>query len=170
MEAYRFQLETHRQQVRQGVERASLETRVVALSKAFHEVRTPLSAILSINETLVNESAGPLTDVQRELLEDTDESAQYLMTLINDILDCTKAEARMITLAPEAVALPELVDQCVDMVEPKAQKAFASVTARIDPNVREIVADPLRLKQILINFLSNAVKYNDTNGVVNVRV
>ena len=92
------------------------------------------------------------------------------MSLISDILDYAKAEAGKITLAPESVALPELVDQCIKMVESKAHQAEVTVTAQVEPDVREIVADPLRLKQILLNLLTNAVKFNEEGGFVKMQV
>jgi signal transduction histidine kinase len=133
-------------------------------------VRTPLTSILAINETLLSESAGPLNDVQKDFLKDVEEASQYLMSLVNDILDYAKAEAGMIEIAPETVALVELVEQCIGIVEPRAAEAHISVTAHVEPGLKEIRADPLRLKQILLNLLSNAVKFTEQDGSVNVRV
>ena len=130
----------------------------------------PLAAILAVNETLINESAGPLTDLQKDFLTDIDEAAQHLMNLVNDILDFAKAEAGMIELSKEPVALPELIQQCIAMVEPRAEKINVTVSAKIDSDVVEVVADPLRVKQILLNLLSNAVKFNEPSGMVNVLV
>jgi signal transduction histidine kinase len=67
------------------------------------------------------------------------------------------------------VALIELVEQCVAMIEPKAEQNRVSVTAQVSPEVKEVVADPLRLKQILLNLLTNAVKFNEEDGLVNVK-
>jgi cell cycle sensor histidine kinase DivJ len=68
------------------------------------------------------------------------------------------------------VAVPELVEQCIKMVESKAAKAEVTITAQMEPDVREIVADPLRLKQILINLLTNAVKFNEEGGFVKMQL
>lgn len=170
VEAYRFQTEEHRLQVQRQIEERAMATRAAALTSTSHEVRQPLSAILSITETLLDESAGPMTEMQREFIGDVDECAKHLMSLVNDILDYAKAEAGMIKLSHETVALPELVDQCVTMVEPKAEEAEVRVTAQLDPEVTEIVADPLRLKQILLNLLSNAVKFNEPGGLVKIQL
>jgi signal transduction histidine kinase len=92
------------------------------------------------------------------------------MELINDILDYAKAEAGMIKIAREVIALPELVNQTITIVTPKAEEKNMTVTAHVDPEVRELVADPLRLRQILLNLLNNAVKYNDPGGLVKLQV
>jgi len=170
VEAYRFQTEEHRLQMQREIDEKAMATRAAALTSTSHEVRQPLSAILALTETLIDESAGPLNELQREFVGDIDECAKHLMALVNDILDYAKAEAGMIKLAYETVALPELVDQCIAIVEPKAADAAVTVTAQMDAAVREIEADPLRLKQILLNLLSNAVKFNEEGGCVRIRV
>lgn len=170
VEAYRFQSEEHRLQVERQIEEKAMATRAAALTSTSHEVRQPLSAILSIAEMLLDESTGPMSEVQREFVGDIDECAKHLMSLVNDILDYAKAEAGMIKLTHETVALPELVHQCITMVEPKAAEAEVRVTAQLDPDVVEIVADPLRLKQILLNLLSNAVKFNEQGGMVKMQL
>ncbi|MEL6110070.1 MAG: ATP-binding protein [Planctomycetota bacterium] len=76
----------------------------------------------------------------------------------------------MIRLAPQPVALAELVDQCVSMVSVKAKEQDINVTAQVDGELSEVVADPLRLRQILLNLLSNAIKYNSQGGSVIVQI
>jgi signal transduction histidine kinase len=169
-EAYRVQKEDREREVRRAFEEKMVAMRAAALRSTSHEVRTPLGTIIAINETLLNGTAGSLTAIQKDFLKDIDDAAKHLMSLVNDILDYAKAEAGMIQLAPEPVALVELVDQCVTMVEPRAEKAGIHVTAHVASDVNEVVADPLRLKQILLNLLSNAIKYNERDGLVNVRV
>ncbi len=170
VEAYRFQTEEHRLRVRREIDEKAMATRAAALTSTSHEVRQPLSAILSITETLLDESAGPMNEVQRDFVSDVDECAKHLMALVNDILDYAKAEAGMIKLAPEAVALPELVEQCTKMIESRAAEAEVAITAQVDADVKEIVADPLRLRQILLNLLTNAVKFNERGGFVKMQV
>ena len=170
VEAYRFQTEEYRLQIQRRIEERAMATRAAALTSTSHEVRQPLTAILAISETLLDESAGPLTEVQHEFVGDIDECAKHLMDLINDILDYAKAEAGMIKLVPETVALPELIHQCITMIEPKATQTGITVTAQIDSDILEIEADPLRLKQILLNLASNAVKFNEPGGFVKMQV
>lgn len=170
VEAFRFQKEDQERQVRRAVEKKTIEMRAAALTSTSHEVRTPLSAILAVNETLLSGSAGSMNEIQMDFCADIQESALHLMNLVNDLLDYAKAEAGMIELTREPVALVELVDQCIAMVAPKAEKAHITITAKVEPELREIVADPLRLKQILLNLLSNAVKFNEPHGLVNVTI
>jgi signal transduction histidine kinase len=170
IEAYRLQSEEHRLQRQREIDERAMATRAAALTSTSHEVRQPLSAILALTETLLDESTGPLSGVQRDFLRDIDESAKYLMALVSDILDYAKAEAGMIKLVPETVALPGLIDQCISMVEPRAAQAGVVVTAQVEPGLREIVADPLRLKQILLNLLTNAIKFNGEDGFVKMLV
>lgn len=169
-EAYRFQVEQQRAKIRQVIEQRAIEIRAIALQRTSHEVRQPLSAIMAITETLLDGSIGEISSMQREFVEDIDDCAKHLMSLINDILDYAKAEAGMIKLVPEMVALPELIDQCITIVDPKAAETEISVTAQVEPDASEIVADPLRLKQIILNLLTNAVKFNEQGGFVKMHV
>jgi signal transduction histidine kinase len=170
VEAYRFQREDQNRQLRQIVEEKTVEMRAAALTSTSHEVRTPLSAILAINDTLLSGTAGEVTDIQKEFLQDMRLAADHLMGLVNDLLDYAKAEAGMIELVRERVALAELVDQCITMVEARSQEKKVELTANVEGNAIEVVADPMRLKQILLNLLANAVKFNEENGLVNVNV
>ncbi len=165
-----MQHEEKRRQLQNKVEEQLVAMRAEALRRTSHEVRTPLSTITAISETLLDGSTGELTGDQREFIGDIDEAAKHLLDLVNDILDYAKAEAGMIRIAPQPVALVELVDQCVSMVSPRAQEAEVTVTAQVDPALSEVIADPLRLRQILLNLLSNAIKYNNPGGSVIVRI
>ncbi len=168
--SYHMQREERQREIANKMEEKLVAMRAEALRRTSHEVRTPLSTITAISETLLDGSTGELTADQRDFVVDIDEAAQHLLALVNDILDYAKAEAGMIKLAPQPVALPELVDQCVTMVSPRAKAAGVSVTAQVDSELSEISADPLRLRQILLNLLSNAIKYNSTGGTVIVRI
>jgi signal transduction histidine kinase len=168
--SYEMQHEEKRRQVQNKIEEQLVAMRAEALRRTSHEVRTPLSTITAISETLLDGSTGDLNSDQREFISDIDEAATHLLDLVNDILDYAKAEAGMIRIAPQPVALVELVDQCVSMVSPRAQEAEITVTAQVDPTLNEVIADPLRLRQILLNLLSNAIKYNNPGGSVIVRI
>lgn len=168
--SYQVQREEKRRLLQNKIEEQLVAMRAEALRQTSHEVRTPLSTITAISETLLDGSTGELTGDQREFVEDIDEAAQHLLALVNDILDYAKAEAGMIRLAPQPVALTELVDQCVSMVGPRAKDSGVNVTAQVDPQLSEVTADPLRLRQILLNLLSNAIKYNSDGGNVIVRI
>ena len=115
--SYKMQHEEKRRQLQNKVEEQLVAMRAEALRRTSHEVRTPLSTITAISETLLDGSTGELTEDQREFIGDIDEAAKHLLDLVNDILDYAKAEAGMIRIAPQPVALVELVDQCVSMVD-----------------------------------------------------
>jgi signal transduction histidine kinase len=168
-EAIRLQKSAREAEIQRIFEKKLVAMRAAALRSTSHEVRTPLSTIMAINETLLNGSAGELNEIQRDFLNDTETAAKHLMSLVNDILDYAKAEAGMIKLSPESVALVELIDQCVAMVEPKALSARVEVTVNVASDVNEIIADPLRVKQVLLNLLTNAIKYTEPSGLVNIR-
>lgn len=168
--SYHMQRDEKKREIQNKIEEQLVAMRAEALRRTSHEVRTPLSTITAISETLLDGSTGELNDDQQEFISDIDEAAKHLLDLVNDILDYAKAEAGMIRIAPQPVALVELVDQCVTMVTPRAQEAGITVTAQVDPELNEVTADPLRLRQILLNLLSNAIKYNTEGGSVIVRI
>jgi signal transduction histidine kinase len=170
MASYKIQNEGKRRQLQNRIEEQLVAMRAEALRRTSHEVRTPLSTITAISETMLDGSTGELTQEQSEFIGDIDEAAHHLLALVNDILDYAKAEAGMIRIAPQPVALVELVDQCVSMVSSRAEEAGVAVTAQVDPSLNEVIADPLRLRQIVLNLLSNAIKFNSRNGNVIVRI
>ena len=168
--SYRMQRDEKQRVLRGKIEEQLVAMRAEALRQTSHEVRTPLSTITAISETLLDGSTGDLNTDQREFVQDIDEAAQHLLALVNDILDYAKAEAGMIRLAPQPVALTELLNQCVSMVGPRAKIAGVTVTAQVSQELSEVISDPLRLRQILLNLLSNAIKYNTEGGSVIVRI
>jgi PAS domain S-box-containing protein len=135
------------------------------LSSMSHELRSPLNAILGFAQLM--ESASPLpTDSQKENIDQILEAGWHLLKLINEILDLTVIESGKVSLSPESVSLAEVMSECQTMMEPQAQQRGISVTfPRFDKPVF-VRADRTRLKQIVINFLSNAIKYNKERGAV----
>jgi len=152
------------------LEKQAMATRAAALTATSHEVRTPITAILSITETLLDGAVGEMEPEQKEFIQDVDDCGRHLLMLINDILDYAKAQAGQIKLAPEIVELHNLIDQCVSITEATKKHPGLQLTTQLDSSVREVVADPLRLKQILLNLMSNAVKYSPDNSVVRVQL
>ena len=167
--AYQFDAEERRHRMDREIEEQTVATRAAALTCTSHEVRTPLAGILTITEMLLDESAGPLNETQREFVKDIDRCGEHLMSLVNDILDYAKAQAGKIQLVKETVALRELVDQCVSLVRTNAVENGVTISTQMDADAEEIEADPLRLKQVLINLLSNAVKYTPKDGLVRIQ-
>ena len=167
--AYVIEADERRLRLQREIDERSLAMRAAALTCTSHEVRTPLAGILSFTEMLLDESPGKLTDVQRDFITEIERCGQYLLTLVNDILDYAKVQAGQTKLATEIVALNELVEQCIAMVQPKAVKQQIKLAMQIDPAAGEIVADPIRLKQIILNLVSNAVKYSPAGGLVRIQ-
>ena len=167
---HRYEREEEQNRLRRFVEEKTVELRAKALHSTSHEVRTPLATITALSETLLDNSTGPLNEIQREFVKDIDDAAKHLLALVNDILDFAKAEAGMIQISPEPVAISGLVEQCINMASAKATQMNVQVSSKIDPSITEITADPLRLKQILLNMISNGIKYNKEDGAVNVHV
>ncbi|MDB5361952.1 MAG: hypothetical protein JWO51_3249 [Rhodospirillales bacterium] len=135
------------------------------LANMSHELRTPLNAIIGFSEVLLEEYMGPLPPKQREYLTDIHQSGQHLLTLINQLLDLSKAEAGKLDLSEEVIDLKELVDTCLALMRADADKAGVTVESRL-PYAISMSVDPLRIKQCLLNVLSNAVKFTPAGGTV----
>jgi signal transduction histidine kinase/ActR/RegA family two-component response regulator len=135
------------------------------LSRMSHELRTPLNAILGFAQLL---AADDLTPEQRDATKQILRGGRHLLDLINEVLDITRIEAGNFQISPEAVAVGDLVDEVVELTRPLAEKAQIVVT--VDGTCVDdfVLADVQRLKQVLLNLLGNAVKYNRLGGTVAV--
>ena len=137
------------------------------LSGMSHELRTPLNAILGFAQLLESGSPAP-TVSQKRNLDQILKAGWYLLELINEILDLALIESGQLSLSREPVSLPEVILECQTMIEPQAQKRGIGMTfPRFDAPCF-INADRTRIKQVLINLLFNAIKYNKPNGAVTV--
>ncbi|MFN8726390.1 MAG: PAS-domain containing protein [Rhodospirillales bacterium] len=137
------------------------------LANMSHELRTPLNAIIGFSEIMTDRLFGPLGDARyEEYARDIRESGRHLLTLINDILDLSKIEARQATLREEQVSLAEVVDACVRLVDDRAQRGNLSLAIADFDEFPPIWADRVKLKQILLNLLSNAIKFTPAGGSV----
>ena len=134
-----------------------------------HELRTPLNAIIGFSEVLGGEMFGSLGNERyREYAHDIHGAGRHLLALINDILDLSKAEAGKFDLHCEEVAPEALIAECLKLMRGRAVNAGLSLSQdRKDP-FPGLVADRLRLKQILLNLLSNAVKFTPPGGTIRV--
>ena len=137
------------------------------LSSMSHELRSPLNAILGFAQLLDTESPPP-TPAQKASIDQILKAGWYLLKLINEILDLAVIESGKLTLSVEPVSLAEVMLECQAMVEPQGQNRGIRMTFPRFDQARFVLADRVRLKQILINLLSNAVKYNRTGGTVTV--
>jgi signal transduction histidine kinase len=139
------------------------------LANMSHELRTPLNAIMGFSDIIHQGMAGPVTERQKEFLNDISESGMHLLTLITDILDLSKIEAGKTELEPETFSVKELIDVSLIMFKEKALKHHIKVAAEIDDTVTDITADKRKLKQVMVNLLSNAFKFTSDGGAVLVQ-
>jgi two-component system cell cycle sensor histidine kinase PleC len=139
------------------------------LANMSHELRTPLNAIIGFSEIMESGMFGPLgAEKYQEYCSDIRDSGQYLLDVINDILDMSKIEAGRIRLDFEDLELNSLLNESMRVVSSKAQEKQLEVSAKISPELT-LRADRRALKQIVLNLLSNAVKFTPGGGRVTVR-
>ena len=137
------------------------------LSAMSHELRTPLNAILGFAQ-LMESSSPPPTSAQKRDLEQILKAGWYLLELINEVLDLALIESGKVTLSEEPVSLIEVMLECRTMIEPQARKRNISMTFPRFEVGYFVKADRTRVKQVLINLLFNAIKYNKPGGTVAV--
>jgi two-component system, sensor histidine kinase and response regulator len=139
------------------------------LSHMSHELRTPLNGIIGFAEFLVDGKPGTLNSKQKEYLEDILNSGRHLLHLINDILDLAKVEAGKMELSLERFALREALEEVCAGIMPTAKKKGIQIEADVAPELGEVTLDQQKFKQILFNLCSNAVKFTDEGGKVEIR-
>lgn len=139
------------------------------LANMSHELRTPLNGIIGFAEIMHDGRVGPVSDDHKEYLGDILGSAHHLLQLINDILDLSKIEAGKMEFSLQAINLQLIVDEVRENVRMLAASKRLTVRSEIDPQLGIIAADSRSLKQILYNYLSNAVKFTPQDGEVTIR-
>ena len=137
------------------------------LASMSHEIRTPLNGILPLLDIVLGTD---LTPVQREYLMTSNASAKELLRIVDDILDYSKAEAGKLDLESVSINIRELVDSVKRLLDKPAEAKGLATRAVVDADVRPVVrGDPMRVRQILTNLMSNAIKFTQRGGV-SVRV
>jgi signal transduction histidine kinase len=169
----------HEQEARRSAElarardeaQAANRTKSEFLANMSHELRTPLNAVIGFSEVMQAQIFGPLGDKRyAEYASDIHRSGTHLLEIINDILDLAKVEAGHLELRPDVVDIRQLFTACERLMHNKAEAAGVSLVVRPADDVSEIVADEIRLRQILLNLLSNAVKFTPRGGCVTLLV
>ena len=135
------------------------------LANMSHEFRTPLNAILGYTHMLLNGVSGAISDQQRKSLSRIDSNSRHLLALINDILDITRIEAGRMPLNLSTFDVPELVNEVMSELEPIIRRATLKVTAKMARNLRPLKSDRQKVKQVVLNLLSNALKFTPTGAV-----
>lgn len=139
------------------------------LAKMSHELRTPMNAILGFSQILKMDSEDNLTQIQKEQLGHILTAGKHLLDLISEILDLAKVESGGISLNLEPVNVITLIEEMKDIIQPIADGHGIRLSISMDPSINLTAwADQLRLRQILYNLISNAIKYNSTDGSVTV--
>lgn len=137
------------------------------LANMSHEIRTPLNGVIGISEIL---SDTQLTPTQRDYVDTIDTSSHLLLSLINDILDFSKIESGMLLISPHSASIRESIYDIASIVAPKAKEQKIALNVNISPNTpSRVMIDDHRLRQVLMNFMSNAVKFT-TEGAVTLSI
>jgi GAF domain-containing protein len=139
------------------------------LANMSHELRTPLNAIIGFSEVLYERMFGEINDKQAEYLSDILESGRHLLSLINDILDLSKIEAGRMELEPSEFDLPTAIENTLILIRERAQRRGITLGRTVDERLGMIRADERKLKQVLLNLLSNALKFTPEGGQIDVR-
>jgi PAS domain S-box-containing protein len=174
----RQQVEEERKRFEQALQKSNVEleqARFVAekanlaksdfLSSMSHELRSPLNAILGFAQ-LIESATPPPTASQQKSIAQILQAGWYLLKLINEVLDLAVIESGKMSLSKESVSLSELMSECQGMMEPEAQARDIRMTFPQFDRPVFVTADRTRLKQVIINLVSNAIKYNKEQGTV----
>ncbi len=140
------------------------------ISGIAHELRTPLAAIRMFTDLMRNDKVDPLSPDQLRTMDDISSSVTHLMDLLNDTMDIARVEQGKLPLRPERVSAAALAIGVVDGVQPLAVQRGLRLTLDADGRIGEVFIDPARLRQVMINFLSNALKFTPAGGTIAVRI
>lgn len=130
-----------------------------------HELRTPLTAILGFSSILLEESFGPLNEKQKLYVDRIHTSGQHLLELINDLLDLSRIEADRLELEPQLVLIDDICQSIISLIQERVSTHGLILEVEVDPNVEFMVVDPRRLKQMLLNLLTNAIKFTPEGSI-----
>ena len=132
------------------------------LATVSHELRTPLTSIIAFTELLLKQAAGQ----QREYLEDVLESGRRLLEMVNNLLDLSRLEAGRVELFPDVVELPEMLIAVERSLRPLAERKQIALTIEAPGEMPLVMVDPLRVKQVLLNLVGNAIKFTPEGGQI----
>jgi signal transduction histidine kinase len=138
------------------------------LANMSHELRTPLNAIIGFSEVLAEGMFGEINEKQTEYLQDILESGRHLLSLINDILDLSKIEAGRMELERSDFHLPSAIENALILVRERASRHGIRLGSTIDERLGVISGDERKVKQVLLNLLSNALKFTPEGGRIDV--
>ena len=162
------EVRAHNTMLEEGAAQRTYQARREFLSRVSHELRTPLNAVIGFSDLMRTDPREPLTPTQMSRLERVVDGGQYLLRLVNDLLDVARLEVGEMSIELASVRLAPMLRNAVDLLE--TARAARGVAMQVDelPPELFVVADPVRLKQVFVNILSNAIKYNREGGTVHV--
>jgi len=140
------------------------------LANMSHEFRTPLNAILGFAQLIYEGNVGGISAVQKEYLGDILTSARHLLQMINDVLELASVESGRITFQPELIQPEQLIREVRETLQSIADQKRIKIETQIEPAVSGIILDPVKLKQIIYNYTSNAIKFTPNNGKVKIHL
>jgi two-component system cell cycle sensor histidine kinase PleC len=141
------------------------------LAQMSHELRTPLNAILGFSEVMKGEMFGPHSSPQyADYSRDIHNSGQHLLSLINEILDLSRIEAGRYELNEEALTLAFIVEECHHLLKVRARNKGVSIIERFEPDMPKLWADERAIRQIVLNLMSNAIKFTPAGGEITLKV
>jgi len=141
------------------------------LANMSHELRTPLNAIIGFSEMIMNETFGPVGNEKYiEYLNDVHLSAKHLLEIINEVLDMSKIEAGRVELAEQDIDVKKLIETVMRMVISRVSDSNIQIHFNDPDDIAKLKADPRLIRQILINLLTNAIKYTNKDGEIFVRL
>jgi signal transduction histidine kinase/uncharacterized protein YigA (DUF484 family) len=152
-----------------GQAEAANQAKSEFLANMSHELRTPLNAIIGFSEVLSERMFGEINDKQAEYLSDILESGRHLLSLINDILDLSKIEAGRMELEPSDFDLPRAIENTLILVRERAQRRGIALGHTVDERLGMIHGDERKVRQVLLNLLSNALKFTPEGGRIDVQ-
>ncbi|MBN1906048.1 MAG: PAS domain S-box protein [Deltaproteobacteria bacterium] len=135
------------------------------LASMSHELRTPLNSIIGFTGIILQKLVGPLNDEQAKQLNMVQESAQHLLSLINDVLDLSKIEAGQLNVASEKVDMADVISKVIKAVQPMASKKGLQLECTIPESIPVVMSDKRRVEQILLNLVNNSIKFTEKGGV-----
>jgi len=138
------------------------------LAAMSHELRTPLNGIIGLTELMYDGVVGPVSQEHKEYLGDVLASSRHLLQLVNDVLDIAKVEAGKMEFRPETVEVASILHEVRDVLRILADKKKISIHLEVGEGVTRVVSDGARLKQVVYNYLSNAIKFTPDGGSIQI--
>lgn len=167
---------TKRKEIDRALKEAMQKTEIANKAKSelmanmSHELRTPLNAIIGFSDLIISATFGKLEHKEySDYINLINNSGRHLLDIINDILDVSAIEASKVELSENIVSMHDIASTVQSLIKQRAEKGRVDVFVEIDDNAQEFIADERRMKQILLNLVSNAVKFTPENGSVTIK-